>query len=471
MAIKDSFINPPITSDGLFSLIVNNLNTNDESEEKVFLTFFIEGEKQEVEKTNFLLPKKEDTSFTAYDKRIRSAINEQEYVLVIDSIKVNDFLWDWTYDFLQGLYKSLGYLSFGHFYSVFYGNYKVTPFGVHCHHVSKEAAFYFPIIGRKSMITWTPEFANKHPELKGVRDYQKFLDGSSLIEAEPGGLMYWPSDIWHVGDSRGGDVSIVIAINAADEFFRPLGYLICKEIQSLYGDSLKGNLLKRIIQALTGWYFILGSLNGIYEQRIQTLLAKHSNKYSKYIIKPIIKSFFWILSIIPFQKSKTKAFFNPDDLQESAEKIPEAIRSAAMIFKGIVDSLIIERVTTKLWLRMLTCYGMCPITASQFTLPKDEMLTVESCIQVYPKRVVIWRKVSENEVWVAINGLLIRVPWHPIFPLIIKEINTGKVQSVKKMLELSESTISRVDGNEYNIEDVLRFLETLLRYRGIKTVK
>ncbi|MBD2533808.1 hypothetical protein H6G97_31340 [Nostoc flagelliforme FACHB-838] len=461
LAIKHSFISPPVASDELFKIVVNDFNTADDVHDR---TRFYIGEKlQELDKSDIRLPQKEDASFASYNQRISTMLNGQEYALVIDAIKVNDVLWDWTYDFLQSLYKSLGYISYGHFYSIFYGNYQVTPFGVHFHFNPAESAFYFPINGGKSMRTWTPEFVNKHPKLKGAKNYQDFLESSTLLQAEPGGMIYWPSDRWHVGDSRGGDVSIVLAINTSSDLVMQLSQMICDEVKYLYGDSIKGFFFKRITQALAQWH----SLN-------EEMKILGGDSFKGYPVSPLIRAgiglLSLILSIIPSRQITTKSFFNPDDLQESAEKIPESIQLAAKKFKWIVDSIIVERASTKLWLTMLTCYGFWPLSVSQIISDKKVVLTNESSIQVFPKRKILFRQVDRNNTFVFVNGIGINVTSHPIFPLIIKKINSVEIQNVVEILQFSRTVVDD-SNNNCQIADILKFLEELLLYRGIKIVK
>ncbi|NJO94483.1 MAG: hypothetical protein HC820_09425 [Hydrococcus sp. RM1_1_31] len=207
MAFKNSFIDPPITADKLFSIIINDFNIKNNS--LVAKRFYLERNKQKLEESDFY-PKLEDGSFISYNRRINSLCDGKEYVLIIDGLLVNSSLWNWTYKFLQNLYNSLGHLNYGHSYSIFYGNYSKTPFGVHDHNYPGEptqSAFYFPIEGSKSMRIWTPEIVKRNKKLRGSIQYEEFIEDSTLLEAEAGGMLYWPSDRWHIGDSKGGDVS------------------------------------------------------------------------------------------------------------------------------------------------------------------------------------------------------------------------------------------------------------------------
>jgi hypothetical protein len=426
LAIKNSFINPPITADELFSIVVNDFNIDDKY--LVRRSFYLQGKEQQLEGSNYY-PKLEDGSFVNYDRRIKSICNNQEYVLIIDGLIVNSSLWDWTYEFLQNLYNSLGYLNCDHYYSIFYGNYSKTPFGVHDHNYPEEptqSAFYFPIEGSKSMRTWIPEFINRNKKLKGSTQYEEFIEDSTVLEAEAGGIIYWPSDRWHIGDSKGGDVSLVIAITNSNNFVEPLAYLLREEIEKFSKNSLKISFLEKIGE-----------------------LIINSSK----------------------RKGKKRAIFDPNNLQKSAETIPEVIRSDGKIFKYFLDESIVELACTKLWLSMLTGYGFSPLIPNQFLETDGNKLMIDDYIKVSNNRQILWKKVGKNTIAIAVNGIPTVVPLYRNIETIIKTINSGAVQSVKNILEDSKSLVDRDNQREYSAEGILSLLNTLLVNGGIKIVK
>jgi hypothetical protein len=430
LAIKSSFINPPITADELFSIVVNNFNFNINDTSLVSKRFYLQGKEQQLEGSDYY-PKPEDGSFTNYDRRIKSVCDNQEYVLIIDGLIVNSSLWDWTYEFLQNLYNSLGYLNCGHYYSIFYGNYRKTPFGVHDHNYPEEpaeSAFYFPIEGSKSMRTWKPEFVNRNKKLKDSTQYEEFIEDSTLLEAEASGMLYWPSDRWHIGDSKGGDVSLVIAITNSNNFVEPLAYLLEEEI-------------------------------------------KVKNLYKSYLQRAFLAKIREIVINSSRRKGKKKAFFDPNNLQKSAETIPNAIQLDAKIFKYFIDSSIVELVCTKLWLSMLTGYGFSPLIPNQFLETSQERLMIDDYIKASNNRQILWREVGKNRIAIAVNGIPTVVPLYRNVEMLIKTINTGEVQSVKSILEESKSLVNQDYQREYSAEGILALLNTLLGNGGIKIVK
>ncbi len=167
------------------------------------------------------LPKESDVNFEGYHRRIKQLLNpgwrkwlglkERNYGFAINSMEHSDHeLWSWERGFLKPLIKEIGINNAGTYNALFVGDYQRTPFGVH---FDPEGVFHIPIVGQKSMRTWPPEYVEKNPDLKGARDYDKHLSGSTLIQADPGQFVYWPSCDWHVGESSTQGLSVSIALS------------------------------------------------------------------------------------------------------------------------------------------------------------------------------------------------------------------------------------------------------------------
>ena len=267
-----------------------------------------------------LFPKRMDKTFSEYSNRVESSINGQEFALVIDNLTLSDELRDWTCELLKGMHRPLNKLSYGHYWSIFFGNYTTTTYGVHDHSTPtiRESAFYLPISGNKKMRTWRPEYIERNPELKENHDYSNHTDASVLLSADPGGMMYWPSDRWHIGSSSGGDVSIVLAIAAMrdvlDTFVELLPYLAC------FFRSRSFDLL-----ALIG--------RDLY--------------YRDWFIDRFVKDTGRHVDSIPF---------DPDDLQSSAMLIPPELRKVVKPFAFIFGKNL-ERALSFFWLSQLSTFG------------------------------------------------------------------------------------------------------------------
>ena len=167
------------------------------------------------------LPQPDDGSFEGYHARVDALLNPpwrrrlglrpRRYGLAINFAEHGDFaFWRWSRDFLRPLHRAIGMSNAGTYNAVFVGNYTRTAVGVH---VDQESVFSVPVVGRKAIRTWHPDYVEKHPELMGANDYAEQLGASTLTTAEPGGFIYWPSKLWHVGESDGTELSVAIAVS------------------------------------------------------------------------------------------------------------------------------------------------------------------------------------------------------------------------------------------------------------------
>jgi hypothetical protein len=147
------------------------------------------------------LPKYEDQSFDEYNRRMVVRHGFQDYALIVaDWHQFDRALWERIVVSLEGLAECVGISRSRMDTQVFLGTYKVTPFGVHS---DPTGAFHFPVIGTKTMRFWRDSFVANTPELARIRQYERFLQESWAVKAKPGEAIYWPSDLWHVGESDG----------------------------------------------------------------------------------------------------------------------------------------------------------------------------------------------------------------------------------------------------------------------------
>lgn len=104
---------------------------------------------------------------------------------------------------LHDLFSHVGYpvqTSLGCIYS---GTYRTSPFGIHtdpCHVLMSCG------IGRKTMAFWPRAYFESMTDLlydNKVRvPVADHLDRATVLEIEPGDLLYWPANTWHVGISE-----------------------------------------------------------------------------------------------------------------------------------------------------------------------------------------------------------------------------------------------------------------------------
>lgn len=215
---SDIVVDFPASESEIFNAIVSICNdylSNVNSSHKI--SFFIANYRYDLHGNPQFLPNRKDKSFSGYAKRMQGYASDNGYALVMDCIDLPPAAKGWFFKFLKKMQSPINKIyAGGHFVSLFFGEYKITPSGVHTHNLvdSKEGAFYFPIKGSKTMLTWTSDYADSHPELKYCHNYTEHIEHSVPLCTSEKGMMYWPSDRWHVGSSGHGDLALVLAASS-----------------------------------------------------------------------------------------------------------------------------------------------------------------------------------------------------------------------------------------------------------------
>lgn len=182
------------------------------------LRFFIDRNKQSYERATELLPQAKDVSLEQYVKICEKKFGNKDFGIVIGEYQhLDSALWNRGRHFLKGLYERVGMPAGRAHWVLFLSKYSRTPFGVH-----KDIAdvFCFVISGKKRIRTWPfPEFFDLPgvglvtPEtgaILGSIDYRSRLDRSTLLEGEPGDILYWPSTYWHLAEDENSDLAVTV---------------------------------------------------------------------------------------------------------------------------------------------------------------------------------------------------------------------------------------------------------------------
>ena len=139
------------------------------------------------------LPAADDVSFESYCRRI-DAKGMDEFTFMLFSCQLYDEeLWAWGRRFLQGLYDRVGIPADHVDLDLFVGNYRRTGFGIH---TDAAANFSFPIYGHKVMALWRGNTFAARPR---TTEYSPFEKNRVILEADPGDMMFWTPEYWHVG--------------------------------------------------------------------------------------------------------------------------------------------------------------------------------------------------------------------------------------------------------------------------------
>jgi cupin superfamily protein len=148
------------------------------------------------------LPAASDGSLTVYAERVSRQIDGRRFGVVAEDIQRDDArLWLRLREFVRDLYTVTGWPGEKAKSSVFLGNYRTTPFGVHR---DPSAVFTFILHGRKRLLAWPPAFFDGKEDMTNRIGYERYRREAVILEGEPGDIVYLPAGHWHTGEDAGG---------------------------------------------------------------------------------------------------------------------------------------------------------------------------------------------------------------------------------------------------------------------------
>jgi hypothetical protein len=220
LLIKHAFAEPLITAERTFQALVKASDQFRVEDESVQLGFYIEQTALLADVGKFL-PRLSDETSARYARRVKGQLGGRRFGIICEQFQIYDaLLWRRIREFLHGLFQHVDLPSAKA--ALFFGDYEKTPFGLHD---GESSNFKFVIAGRKKMRLWPDKyFRNKNQQkIRHSMEYEKFFDGVTTLEGEPGDVIYWPSDCWHIGEPVGGlAVSLSVALFPDARRFDPL---------------------------------------------------------------------------------------------------------------------------------------------------------------------------------------------------------------------------------------------------------
>jgi 50S ribosomal protein L16 3-hydroxylase len=148
------------------------------------------------------LPRAGDRTAAAYGRRVTGLLEGQRFGLVVSELQQYGApLWFRLRDFVRGLVAAVGTPATAKA-TLFLGNYRNTPFGVHR---GQSSNFMFVIEGRKRILGWPDAYMRRHKaDPTYTLDYRRYRKDAVVLEGTPGDILYFPSDYWHIGEDVGG---------------------------------------------------------------------------------------------------------------------------------------------------------------------------------------------------------------------------------------------------------------------------
>ena len=207
--IKRPFRHAIISPKEMFAAVVNAAARQSQGERDAVLAFQIEGEQVKADPRDFL-PRPGDQTMSGYADRLARMLRGRRFALIVEEIQMEaPQVWLRFREFLYGLSR-VGMVPARVKASVFVGNYKITPAGLHR---GNSANFKFVVQGRKKLRLWPDKLFRGKKNLTGTLDVGRFVSAATTLEGHPGDIIYWPSDRWHISECVGGlAVSVSLAL-------------------------------------------------------------------------------------------------------------------------------------------------------------------------------------------------------------------------------------------------------------------
>ena len=148
------------------------------------------------------LPLSSDGSLAGYTERMHHQFDERPFELIVHQLQAYDAgLWRRLGRFIHGLYRHIGLPADKTEAVLFLRNHAATSFGIHQDDAS---VFMFVLQGTKRLLAWPDEtFRGKEGRFASL-DYARHRDSAMVLEGEAGDVIYWPSQLWHVGEAEAG---------------------------------------------------------------------------------------------------------------------------------------------------------------------------------------------------------------------------------------------------------------------------
>jgi 50S ribosomal protein L16 3-hydroxylase len=294
LVIKQPFARPLATPEEAFDALVRAADTY-RGGDRTFETRFYVEDLLMMKGVGAHLPDWTDGSIEGYERRVTRQLRDRKFELIVGHVQAQTAdLWMRLRDFFRPLYESIGRLPENPEAVVFLRNYKSTSRGIH-----KDTAgvFAFVIERAKRMIVWPYEVFRDRAGTVASLDSELFLDSATILEGEPGDVLYWPASYWHVGETDGG---LSLSINVGLELnYKPMA------MASSYLSQIAGE--------------VCGSRN-------EAVYA-----------------------------------FDPDRLQEISRSLPDAFSRAAQALSEAARSVELERSLKLAWLNRVTGCGFIKV--------------------------------------------------------------------------------------------------------------
>jgi 50S ribosomal protein L16 3-hydroxylase len=160
------------------------------------------------------LPLESDGSLDGYAARIQARFPGREFGIIVNSVhRLSERVWWRSLDVAQGLCRHVGQPAGGTDLVLFFNHCQRSAFGVHKDSLEN---ITFVVQGRKRFLMWPFEVLQEaagapdngrwsNLKAEGL-DPERFREQATVLEGEPGDVIYFPTAYWHVAEWAPGSV-------------------------------------------------------------------------------------------------------------------------------------------------------------------------------------------------------------------------------------------------------------------------
>jgi len=215
---------------------------------------------------NKFLPISTDRSIEGYTARIADSGGNHTFGILLQDFHVlNVRVWFRMREFLRGLFSLTGVPARATKSTLYFGNYRKTPLGIH---QGDGQNFLFVVAGTKRMRFWAPSYFKRHGiDMNHELEYDSHLKNSITLQGRPGDILYWPDNLWHIGEGS-GELTAAITIHAfmekraGREYSLPAPEILGRGLTGLEGlkklmdrGDLKKLTIAKLLNHVTGFGF------------------------------------------------------------------------------------------------------------------------------------------------------------------------------------------------------------------------
>lgn len=164
--------------------------------------------------------RQESESLMQLERNCAKTFSQKNFGLMVTRFEaVDPGIWSSLTAFLQDARGCIDFPVPLAFVDFFYGNYSSSFTGVH---KDTQEIFAFVVRGEKRILAWPFDYflsrvkglspGSRYLHMRLAVDPRKYRKDAIVLNAQPGDVIYWPSDYWHVSEPQRGRFSAMLSL-------------------------------------------------------------------------------------------------------------------------------------------------------------------------------------------------------------------------------------------------------------------